>query len=372
MSVDLGPHILQGKGGKELIMPSDLALIGEAVSFMDKVLYSEECYYSEQISRNGQHIREISALGTHMKYLLAYVRLQYAGNYAWPPEVKFLFAQFSKHPINELNNFSCIEKADIALFDDFLETVRKEAIKCNLKAKVHNWKSKPAANSDSLLKLEAELFELSETLLPLSFEFRYHIDPMEPEVLDLLVKQYSSIQEQIYSGTVCLAASPVRTKGVKHIHLGMVQADRSRLIGNLKGKLSLFRDLVGYVWQIKWDGATGYYLRAVFFYEGACARDAQSLLQGIADYWGTNITESRGYAQATNLMKPNIFGPINRDSVITREKLHHQLLCTFCASNYLVQIIPFPHARLFDSGFGPFYRKTARRGEFVCRPDHQR
>jgi len=146
------------------------------------------------------------------------------------------------------------------------------------------------------------------------------------------------------------------------IALEEVQKDRKRLFTNLKGKPSLFKHLVGYVWRIEFGRQAGYHLHVLFFFDGAYVQKHEYIAQEIGYYWRDVITQGRGYFENCNRKKSKYgeawaLGEIDHWDAIKRHKLSYALQY-FCKTSQLVQVVPYVGCRLFGCGFVHRQRKV--------------
>jgi len=136
----------------------------------------------------------------------------------------------------------------------------------------------------------------------------------------------------------------------------VVQSDRQRMFANMKGKPSLFKHLVGYVWRIECTPQAGYHLHVALFFHGSWVDDSSNLAQRIGEYWRDSITPGRGRFQnvnrAWNKDSPHYgLGTINHFDVTKRANLSEKVLKYLCKDTQLVQVLPYAGCNLFGSSF---------------------
>ncbi|BBB66549.1 hypothetical protein UNDYM_2296 [Undibacterium sp. YM2] len=207
----------------------------------------------------------------------------------------------------------------------------------------------------SLVKFEAELFQRFSRLMVVRLDFNYHKATFTPEEIDEIMREQVCHKAQDLATFFAGENTSTPSKIEGRVAFEEVQKDRKRFFTNVKGKPSLFKELVGYVWSIECGHVAGYHLHVMLFFNGAKVQKHQFLAQEIGQYWADSITQGRGYFENCNLNEKKYgddwaMGEVNYWDSAKREKLRYTMQY-FCKTNQLVQVIPYSGCRLFGCGF---------------------
>lgn len=364
MTVDINVYSLKATDDKHYILPTYLEGIHSAMRFMKRVIYGKELFYTEYITVNGKSMRTVSSLGKHLKDLHVYSGL-FSKDCTFSPLLTFYFDEFRNHQIRDYFPPSYgHDHHGVGLFNDFVASMRENAMTKKLKKLVADWESKPKKNMERLSTFEATLFERSARVMAVRLDFNYHKATFTPEEIDRIVleavMQKESDQDDYLAGQD--VSKPRVIEG--RIALEEVQNDRKRFFTNIKGKPSLFEHLLGYVWCIECGRAAGYHVHVMLFFDGSRVEKHEYIAQEIGKYWQNAITNGRGYFENCNLKKKKYgdswaLGAIDHWDTIKREKLVNAM-SYFCKTNQLVQVVPYAGCRLFGCGF--IHRQCKVRG----------
>lgn len=358
--MDINYFKLMGPDGTFYVLTSHLEGIQDLNAFMRKVIYGTESYFSRYKTLSGVQRSTISSIGKHARFLKNYSQL-YSRLYTFSPLMTFFFDQYRQHPImEEVGVLSKYPSAD--LFDDFLCTMRKNAVATNLKKSIADWESKHKKNSLRLKRFQSELFHRNARVSAVRLDFYYHAAVFtQAEIEQILCdshRQRYQDCENYYASQVTTIVSQTShdsTTVEARVALEEIQGDRHRLFSSMKGKPGLFKHLIGYVWHIECGVTAGYHLHAMLFFDGACVQKHEYLANEIGEYWKNEITNGRGYFENCNLTKnkfPDTWALGQIDHWDTEKRNHlDKALQYFCKNNQMVQIIPYPRCRLFGSGF---------------------
>lgn len=296
--------------------------------------------------------------------------------------IAFFFEQYRKHPIKEhallLNQFDPTG-FDSDLFNDFVTTMRREAVATTLKKRIFDWNGKFKESSDRLVAFEAELFREYARLMVIRLDFDYHKAAFtDEEVSELCAEALERKERDLVD---YLAGSDISTPGTieGRIALEEVQKDRKRFFANMKGKPSLFKHLVGYVWRIEYTRMAGYHMHVMLFFDGENVEKHEYYAQEIGCYWRDVITQGRGYFENCNRKKSSYgdnwaLGRVDHWDRPKRDKLRRALQY-FCKTSQIVQVVPYPKCRLFQTVIIRRQRKGAGgrpRTRSVMGADYQR
>lgn len=355
MSINISTYKLKTKDGKSYFIETYLKGIHGVMNFMKKVIHGDELYSTSYRRANGKPMTTTSSLGKHLKDLPAYGRL-FSSDYKFSPLIEFFLEEYRQHPIQDYL-FPSLgpDRLGIDLFNNFVTSMRKNAMAKKLKKHVADWESKSKKNMARLIAFEAELFSRHARLMVVRLDLYYHAAIFSAEEIDGVISDLMKRKEfdqAVYrSGQDLPYSRPI----VGRIALEEVQRDRKRLFTNMKGKPSLFRHLVGYVWRIEFGRAAGYHLHVTFFFNGSDVRKHEHMAHQIGLYWKDDITKGRGYFENCNFEKVKYsgswaLGQIDHWDTNKRENLRGAL-SYFYKTNQMVQVVPYAGCRLFGCGF---------------------
>jgi len=306
MTVDINLYSLKATDGTHYILPANLEAIHGAIRFMKQVVYEKNLFNTSYLTANGKEKTTISSLGKHLKHLSAYSRL-FSKDYKFNPLLQFLFEEYRKHPIKDYspplygNDHHCV-----ALFNDFVTSMRKNALAIKLKKLVADWESKSKKNSKRLFDFELELFERFARVMAVRLDFNYHKAIFTPQEIDKIIVE-SAMQKERDQVHYLIGQDISKSRVIEgRVALEEVQSDRKRFFTNVKGKPSLFKHMVGYVWTIECGREAGYHLHMTLFFDGSRVQKHEYLAQEIGNYWKNVITNGRGYFENCNLKKKNM------------------------------------------------------------------
>ncbi|NKF90717.1 inovirus Gp2 family protein [Ralstonia solanacearum] len=354
MNSAINLHVIKSKD-VNYILPYFMDGIGDLMKFMDMVVYKDLLFYLEHTRGNGTRVKKVSLLGEHIERLHTYSHL-FSSEYTFSPLIAFFFEQYRKHPIKDcallLNQFDP-DGFDSDLFNDFVTTMRREAVVAKLKKRIFDWNGKFEDSSHRLIKFEAELFNRYARLMAIRLDFNYHKAIFTDREVEELCAELVERKERDQADY--LAGSDISTLGTieGRIALEEVQKDRKRFFANMKGKPSLFKHLVGYVWRIEYTRGAGYHMHVMLFFDGEDVEKHEYYAQAIGCYWRDVITEGRGYFENCNRKKSSYgdnwaLGRIDHWDGAKRNRLRRALQY-FCKTSQIVQVVPYPKCRLFQT-----------------------
>lgn len=365
MNSDINLYAIRGDDGVNYIMPFFMNGIDRLMKFMAEVVYGDALFHTVYKRRDGRYGKTISSLGNHLESLHSYSQI-YSSDYKYSPLIVFFFEQYRKHPIKDYA--LALDKHDaegfsVELFNDFVTSMRNVAINTNLKKKIADWSSKPKKNMERLIEFEGDLFQRHARLMVIRLDFNYHKATFTREEVEQILAE--SRRRKEFDQANYLAGEDISTPKIieGRVALEEVQKDRERLFTNMKGKPSLFKHLVGYVWRIEFGREAGYHLHVLFFFDGAHVQKHEHIAQEIGNYWRDKITKGRSYFENCNRKKSKYgddwaLGQIDHWDAVKREKLR-KAMQYFCKTSQLVQVVPYRGCNLFGSGFTRRQRKVS-------------
>lgn len=303
MTGNINSYSLKGTDGKHYILRSHLDHIYGAIQFMRKVIYDQELFSTLYTTATGIRKTTISSLGKHLKCLPNYSYL-FSKDYCFSPLLVFFFDQYRKHPISDyLPPLHGHDRLGVDLFNDFVTTMRKNAIAINLKTRVADWESKSKKGIKRLKKFEADMFNRHARVVAIRLDFNYHKATFTPAEIDRIFLEAAIQKERDQAGYV--AGDDILTARAIEgcVALEEVQNDRKHLFNNMKGKPSLFKHLIGYVWCIECAKEAGYHMHVFLFFDGSEVKKHEFLAQKIGCYMRDVITQGRSYFENCNRKK---------------------------------------------------------------------
>lgn len=354
MNPGINLHVVKSKD-VNYILPYFLGGIVDLQKFMNMVIYKDLWFYLEPTGVNGRPVKKVSPLGEHIERLHNY-SLLYSSGYTFSPLIAFFFEQYRKHAIKDYA--LALDKHDpdsfsSELFNDFVTTMRREAVVTKLKKKISDWNGKFKESRDRIAKFDAELFHEYSRLMVIRLDFDYHKATFTEEEVEKLYAE--ALERKERDMAEFLDGSDISAPGTieGRIALEEVQKDRKRFFANMKGKPSLFKHLVGYVWRIEYTRGAGYHMHVMLFFNGEFVDKHEYYAQEIGYYWRDVITEGRGYFENCNLKKSSYgdawaLGQIDHWDGAKRDRLR-KAMEYFCKTSQVVLVVPYPKCRLFQT-----------------------
>ncbi|BBB66548.1 hypothetical protein UNDYM_2295 [Undibacterium sp. YM2] len=146
MTLNFTHYRLKGKDNKTYLLSSALEGIQMLMTFMTKVIYGSDLFFTVFRTVAGGQKKTVSSLGRHMNRIHHYAEL-FSSEEKFSPLLAFFFEEYRKHPIKN-HDFprTGYYSEDITLFDNFVTTMRKNALTVKLKKYVADWESKSKKN----------------------------------------------------------------------------------------------------------------------------------------------------------------------------------------------------------------------------------
>ncbi|MBX9899618.1 MAG: inovirus Gp2 family protein [Burkholderiaceae bacterium] len=349
MTINTHFNLLTLTDGRKFNLDTHLDSIHMLSDFMKKVIGIKKKHHRIIATKGGQQSVTASLAKKFMPLLRNFAD-QFSPEYVYSPLITFFFEQYRQHAAYGIQG-PLVHSSDVPIFNDFLKTMRENARKVSLKKKHADWESKAKKNQVSLTKFQDDLFKRYARVMVVRLDLNYHAAIFTPEEVSALLQQ-REIQrmrdlQSYHEGDDLSTPREI----VGRVALEEVQKDRERFFANMKGKTSLFRHLVGYVWHIECGREAGYHLHLMLFFDGSKVHKHEHIAQEIGNYWQNEITNGRGYFENCNRKKEKYqddwaLGEINHFDIFKREKLNDALQY-FCKTNQMVQVIPYPGCHLF-------------------------
>lgn len=293
---------IRGRDGQSYHIPINAADLHSLTDFIETVLRGNSLPYRRM--RDGSI--KIQKMAGDIKRLPAYARI-HDPSLSYSPDLEFFFEQYRKHAIS---NYAHVDWTDdgghgvdprhVEMAIDFIVKLTVEARRVKLRKRISDWKSNGKHNLSYLRRYLSYLFARYARLMVVDMVFEYRKTACASvteaiERRDAVQGRAEREHEAFMDGTVHHEANP------RWISLVELKEDWDHLYGNMKGKRSIFKHLVGYVGRIEYSRDCGHHLHICFVFNGAEVQDDVGYSLKIARYWSEEITEGRGYAFSCNL-----------------------------------------------------------------------
>lgn len=340
-----------------VVLSTDLDSIDGAMSFMRLVLDTDMTLFKPRKRPWGRP--EFSELGRMLPRLRRFAALFASGN-QFHPFLAFFFAEYRSHRIRRWTDCQLrVDASDDGVqvakdFDDFIATLRARATEVRLRRRAANWESKLVKNDKRLRQIESQMFARYRRIIAVRVDCHRFSGVLTSEELDEFLRNQSKRQSDFETALQTDAELPQGLAHKVRVPFEVIQQDRVRLFANMKGKPSLFKHLVGYVWRIEFTPAAGYHLHLALFFDGHEVRKHKWLAQQICDYWRDGITRGEGYAHNCNRdwreSDPNCgLGMIDERDTRKRARLMY-LLGYLNKVRQQVLVMPYEGCNVFGAG----------------------
>mgnify|MGYP001627421455 CR=1 FL=1 len=357
VSTQLEPH--------RVVLGSHIVSISVAMDFMKMVLNGTLTCFAK--TKPTWLRRVFTPLGKMLPRLPQFADL-YRSGYSYHPLLKFFFEEYRKHPIKHCAELGYDDiTADCStvssVFDDFIATMRASAKEIKLRKRVTNWESKYAKNSRRIKKMEETMMRRYGRVVVIRLDLHHAAVHFTPD--EVLLHEYGQsrqhLEDQVhyYAGND-LDATPLTGR----VPFEVVHEDRRRLFANMKGKTTLFRHAVAYVWRIEFTPEAGYHLHLALFFDGSKVEKHEWLAEQVGGYWRDDITRGTGSFYNCNRAwdkdAPGYgLGVIHHYDTHKRVALVNAL-DYLCKRTQQVVVLPYEGCNLFGSGFLHRERHTGR------------
>lgn len=347
-----------------VILSTQFALLALAMEFMQLVMNGTTTSFTEPRTKWAR--KDLTALGKMLPCLKRFSEL-YSRGHKFHPFLSFFFEEYRKHPIKDCgdcfhSDITAEGKKVSDVFDDFIATLRAEALAVNLRKKASDWDSKFRKNAQRLRKQDAKMFQRHARILAIRLDLHHKATYFTEEELFKHIETEGRRQAAdriAYLDGLNLDSTEPE---VGRVPFKTVQRDRERLFANMKGKPSLFEHLVAYVWRIEFTPGAGYHLHVALLFTGSKVQNHEWLAQQIGEYWRDVITEGQGRFHNCNMDwdkdSPNYaLGVINYTDRAKRGALLGALTY-LCKLSQQVLVLPYAGCKLFGAGFVHRERKN--------------
>jgi hypothetical protein len=347
-----------------LILSTQFELLALAMEFMRLVINGTSTSFTQP--KTSWARKELTPLGNMLPYLKRFSEL-YSRGHNFHPFLSFFFEEYRKHPIKDCgdcfhSDVTAHGKKVSDIFDNFIATLRTTAMTVKLRKRAADWDGKFRKNLNRLRKQEAQMFRRHVRVLAVRLDLHHKATHFTEEDLFKHVESEARRHEADRAAYVSGAGLDFSEPVIGRVPFETVQRDRERLFANMKGKPSLFKHLVSYVWRIEFTPGAGYHLHVALFFNGSKVQNHEWLAQQIGEYWRDVITEGRGRFHNCNMAwnkdAPNYaLGIINYTDHTKRAALL-SALGYLCKLSQQVLVMPYEGCKLFGAGFVHRERKN--------------
>lgn len=348
-----------------VIFGSQFAAISSAMEFMHMVVYGTQTCFAK--TKPTWVRRAFTPLGEMLRRLPQFADL-YRSGYSFHPLLAFFFEQYRKHAIKQCADLGYDDRiADgrtvSTVFDDFLATMRARAKEVKLRKRVSNWESKFAKNSRRIKKLEQTMMRRYGRVVVVRLDLHHNAVYFTPD--EIARHEYNQQRQHVQDRDRYFEGGDLNSTPLTgRVPFEVVQEDRRRLFANMKGKTTLFKHAVAYVWRIEFTPDAGYHLHLALFFNGSKVDKHEWLGDQVGEYWREAITRGTGWFHNCNRAWAKdapgyALGVIEHYDLPKRAALVNAL-DYLCKRDQQVLVLPYEGCNLFGSGFLHRERHTGR------------
>lgn len=285
-------HIFREDSGHGYRVCDPMTNLNDLIGTVDQIITGKEIPY-ELLHGNLRSIRNPTKLGLFLKNFSAYVR-QYDGDLSYSPDLQLFFDCVKNYP-ERFWDHVCESDFFAEHVSRFVEIMREEGKKANVKKKVGDWKRGVNKNKQRITCYLDRLFECYSRLLVVRVDLHYRRlpggDAWSPESIRSLIDNRGILQRNaFYSGDEL----PSNVLDMAYPSLQELKKYYKKWYDNSRNKPLVFRDMVGHVVRFEFSKGGGYHIHAVLFFDGSKRQKDQNLGTQIGEYW-KGVTNGRGY-----------------------------------------------------------------------------
>lgn len=357
-SIDREHNGLIDQSGNVRVLGHDLNSLPLLVQFMRRVLESEDVPFQIYTNPQGRKkVVKVSSLAEDF-YRIHAMTTTYSRDYTYHPMLALFWEVFRKHRIRQCSLKKSSQvfgdgELEVEVFNQFVDTLRKEARRRKLKKKAADWENATDDNVARTSRYMDAMFDKTESVYVVDLYLHHKASWFEPKSLASIEDQ---VKRQSLFDFAYIYGDDAELKDLldarRRFDTTLLNEDRKRLFANLRRKPSLFAGLIGYVWRIEWSRICGHYLHVTFFFSEISVPDRALFPNFVGRYWREEVTRGRGVVRHGFSMpfgdQPGV-GCVSRDDVKARELLK-QTMCYRANRNRYVYVQPVPKCRLFGTG----------------------
>jgi len=377
-------HLSQGPGGALYRTGFSTKILYHLVDLMDLVIHTQQLPY--RIAPNGRIIPD-SRMAGYMPLLKRFAQLVFH-DVALSPDLELFQRQIRKYPMRAYatGGHSAAPCQLAELCNDFIAAMRAEGKKSGIKAKLKDWRHGATKNAKRLHRYLDALFERYARIMVVRLDLYYHagqcpdavqadewqaaLQALDRELQAAYQKeadedghadQDAEVDQDEDEDDLAQHRTVPQDEAAIGVDILTVSADWRRLMGNARGKTSLFRHRVGYVAAIECSRVGGHHLHVCFLFDGSLVCKDEYLAHEIGKYW-IELTGGRGYYHCckADQYKRSAVGMVNHDDHEKRGFLL-EALRYLAKKDQFVRIRPTPKAKTFFTGQMP-RAKSGRTG----------
>ena len=354
--------VIEDINGKKYILENHHVYMSMLMEFMRMVVYKKYLYFDEAVTRQGIRRKYTSELGRHLSKLDLYASMFVTG-YQYHPLVRLFFDWYRGHLISQCTGLRPhMIAADgnpvCKVFDDFIDGIRKSETLPAVKKQIADWESKLKKNHLRSLELTSRLFDKHSRLTVIRLDLHHKTPPLTQEDV-MALRERLALKKASDARAFSQGADIQKFKPIEGwSSFEALNNDRKKFFDNMRGKPSLFKHLVGYIWRIEFGLDAGYHVHVVLFYDGSKVHKHAWLAQLIGEWWVKDVTRNRGRFHNANKewseSHPQYgIGVIDHDNHLRRKNLEQHVLKYLCKPKQGVYVLPYRGANTFGSSNMP-------------------
>jgi hypothetical protein len=357
-------YTLDGKGYR---LGSSVKLLASQIQFMKLVIETGQLPYEIKRDIQGKARFSRSKLAGYAGLLPAFGRLLF-DSLVLPPDLTLFHRIFSKHAIRQFSDTARnpLDQSFEAAFNDFVLNLRAEGKRIDIKRQMHGWQRNAVENAKRLASYLDALHQRYARLNVIRLDLLYRQAACQGSEE---AKQWDQKLQALHARA--RDAGPQEpiddlAHDLPRVDIITATQDWRHLKDNMRGKPSLFRDMVGYVCSIEFSSTGGHYLHVMLAFESPWITPQEWLGDLIGQYW-VEITGGRGYFRnyAQGGHKHATTGLIEFDDLEKRPRLLSELMLLARKDQFVRVAVP-PKSKTFMTGRFPmpsFSESEWRRAE---------
>ncbi len=345
-------YALDGKGYR---LGSSVKLLVSQIQFMNLVVETGQLPYEIKRDTQGKARFSRSKLAGYAGLLPAFGRLLF-DSLLLPPDLTLFHRIFSKHPIRQFSDTARnpLDQSFEAAFNDFVLNLRAEGKRIDIKRQMQGWQRNAFENAKRLASYLDALHQKYARLKVVRLDLLYR----QATCQDFEeAKQWNQVLQALHARERGALPQESMRDDLEHdlprVDIITATQDWRHLKDNMRGKPSLFREMVGYVCSIEFSSTGGHYLHVMLAFEGSWITPHEWLGDLIGQYW-VEVTGGRGYFRnyAQGLHEHATTGLIERDDIEKRRSLLRELMLLAKKDQFVRVAVP-PKSKTFMTGRFP-------------------
>ncbi|WP_395348645.1 hypothetical protein [Variovorax sp. UC122_21] len=239
-------YALDGKGYR---LGSSVKLLVSQIQFMNLVIETGQLPYEIKRDIQGKARFSRSKLAGYAGLLPAFGRLLF-DSLVLPPDLTLFHRVFSKHAIKQFPDTAenPIDESFAATFNDFVLNLRAEGKRTDIKRQMQGWQRNAVENAKRLASYLDALHRRYARLKVVRLDLLYR----QAACQDFEeAKEWNQVLQALHARERCALPQELMRDDLAHdlprVDIITAAQDWRHLKDNMRGKPSLFRDMVGYV-----------------------------------------------------------------------------------------------------------------------------